>query len=307
MSQEINPQYLTLLLVSLAALAYTLYRFFHRWREARFLRDTPQARVRSAAQGYVKLTGVARMPGGPPMRAPLSDRACVWWSYYVEERVSSFGRNRWQRTDSGTSDKPFLVCDPDSECLLDPSDAEIEPSETNVWVGSGEACHPGNRPPSGSLYVAISHAGIASGSRARESLIFENANVTVMGALRTDDGGASNALADETAALLNEWKRDQPALLARFDTDHDGHLNTDEWEAARAAAATQVDHDRLHQAPAQRVRTLGKPADGQPFIIAALSAEILARRERLRALAALALVGISLAVCCFSITHLHSS
>src|SRR5580698_9699591 len=115
MPQEVNSHYLTLLCVGIAALLYTLYRFFHRWHESRLLQDTPQARVRSAAQGYVKLTGITKAPPGPAMRAPLSGRACVWWSFYVEERVSSYGRSRWQRTDSGTSDAPFLISDSDSE------------------------------------------------------------------------------------------------------------------------------------------------------------------------------------------------
>jgi hypothetical protein len=299
--------YLTLLVLSLAALGYTLYRFFHRWHEARLLQELPQARVRSAAQGYVKLTGIARALPGPTMRAPLSGRACVWWSYEVEERVSTYGRSRWQRTDSGTSDTPFLLTDDDSDCLLNPFGAEVEPSETNVWVGDGEACHPGSRPPSGRVRISFSHLGLASESRMQESLILENATVSAIGLLRTDDGGVSNAVGDEAAALLNQWKQDQPALLARFDQDHDGRLSESEWEAVRAAAASQVEHDRLHGAPVKRVRTLAQPADARPFVIAALSADDLAQRESRRALAALALVAICLAVCCFAITQLQWS
>jgi hypothetical protein len=73
----------------------------------------------------------------------------------------------------------------------------------------------------------------------------------------------------------------------------------------RAAAVEQVQHDRLQARPAERVSTLGKPNDGRPFLIAALSAEQLAQREGRRALAALALVAIALVASCYALSHLH--
>jgi hypothetical protein len=305
MPPDLDSNYVKLLLLSLAALLYTLYRFFHRWHEARLLQDTPLARVRSAPQGYVKLTGLAHAPPDAPTRAPLSGRACVWWTFKVEERVSTFGRSRWQRTDGGTSDTPFLLKDVDGQCLINPLDAEIEPSETNVWIGGCEECWPGATEPSSRLRISMAHLGFRGDRRLQESLILEDAKVSVLGELRTDSGGATNAVGDEAAALLGVWKRDQQALLARFDTDHDGRLNASEWEAVRAAAVEQVQHDRLQARPAERVSTLGKPNDGRPFLIAALSAEQLAQREGRRALAALALVAIALVASCYALSHLH--
>ena len=40
--------------------------------------------------------------------------------------------------------------------------------------------------------------------------------------------------------LLAEWKKDQPALLRRFDLDHNGQLDMKEWEWARRAARNEV-------------------------------------------------------------------
>jgi hypothetical protein len=307
MPSAVDSYYVKLLLVSLAALLYTLYRFFRRWHDARLLQETPLARVRSAPQGYVKLTGLAQALPDTPMRAPLSGRPCVWWSFQVEERVETLGRSNWQRTDGGTSDSPFLLKDSDGQCLINPLDAEIEPSETNVWVGGCEQCWPGGTPPSGAVRGAMARFGVLADRRLQESLILENAKVSVLGELRTDSGGATNALGDEAAALLSQWKHDQQALLARFDTDHDGRLSMAEWEAARGAAIAQVQHDRLNQRPAERVSTLGKPNDGRPLLIAALSAEDLAQREGRRAFAALALVAMALAASCYALSHLHYS
>jgi hypothetical protein len=306
MSPQLDPGYIKLLLLSLAALLYTLYRFFRRWHEARLLQDTPLARVRSAPQGYVKLTGLAHALPGTPMRAPLSGRACVWWTFKVEERVSTFGRGRWQTTDGGTSDSPFARKDDDGQCLVNPRDAEIEPSETNVWIGGCEECWPGGTPPSGRFRANLALMGVGGDRRLRESLILEDAKVSVLGELRTDTGGATNAVEDEAAVLLSQWKHDQPALLARFDADHDGRLNAAEWDTVRAAAAEQIQHNRLQARPAERLSILAKPHDARPFLIAALSAEQLAQREGRRAFAALALVAVALAASCYAISHLHS-
>ena len=51
--------------------------------------DTPTALIRSAAQGYTELRGMADLLDGEPIRAPASLRPCVWYRYriqHVEER-----------------------------------------------------------------------------------------------------------------------------------------------------------------------------------------------------------------------------
>ena len=70
-------------LLSLAALVGCLSRL----RRDRFIADTPLVRLRSAAQGYVRVGGIARSPPDETMRSPLTQRPCVWWDYQVEERV----------------------------------------------------------------------------------------------------------------------------------------------------------------------------------------------------------------------------
>ena len=59
---------------------------FSRLRRDRFIADTPLVPIRSAAQGYVRVAGIARSPPGETMRSPLTDRPCVWWDYRVEAR-----------------------------------------------------------------------------------------------------------------------------------------------------------------------------------------------------------------------------
>jgi len=66
------PPYPLIALLAGALALLALYRFLLRLRRDRVVADTPLARLRSAAQGYVKVTGRA-LPADPaPAAAPLS-------------------------------------------------------------------------------------------------------------------------------------------------------------------------------------------------------------------------------------------
>lgn len=83
----------------------------------------------------------------------------------------------------------------------------------------------------------------------------------------------------EVREVLSEWKKNHADLLARFDADKDGNIDLDEWEAARAAAGTEVDAKRAHVSVAPPIDVLGHTRGSRnPFIIAAKTeAEMLAR------------------------------
>jgi E3 Ubiquitin ligase len=294
--QALNSHYLFLLLLGSVGMLAGLYIFFRRWHELRLVQDTPTARIRSAPQGYVKLVGRARAPG-KALRAPLSGRHCVWWHYKVEQRRNgSLDYLRWLQCDSGTSDAPFLLADEDAQCMIDPDGAEVEPSERKTWTGTS-----GLAPPRSLLGGAP--FSLDENYRYTEALVLENAELSVLGELRADTGSITNTFDDEAAALLGRWKQDQRSLLARFDADHDGRIDAAEWDAARAAALAQARQNMLHQPPEQRINRLVRPHGGQPFVIAARSAEQLARLEGWRALSGLALTVVSVIVTSYAIAH----
>jgi len=256
-----------------AALAlFALLRFFVRLRRDRLLADTPAVRIRSAAQGYVKVTGRALPAGTAPTAAPLSSRPCVWWAYEIaQEQRDSRGNARWRTVESAASVELFaLVDDDDSRCLVGPVTAEITPTTRNVWYGA--AARPAGPPPDSNPLL---HLGAW---RYTERLLGVGARLCVMGELRShSELGDVNAA---SAAKLHEWKQDQRSLLARFDVNHDGRLDAPEWEAARLAAARESQTQTL-QAAISRVSVISEPANGEPFIIAPLSASQLEKRERL--------------------------
>ncbi len=246
---------------------------FRNWRLARSVADTARSRVRSAAQGYVELYGVAESPNDSGQRAPLSGLRCVWWSYRIEERSSTGKRDSWVTVESASSDQPILLRDESGACLIYPREAQVIPGNTDTWSGS---------PP------ALGSAGLLSGAfsnrRYIEQRIAESVALCVMGEFSTV-GGARGDIAADVSELLHTWKSDQAELLRRFDADHDGVLSDAEWEAARAAAQAQVLAQQTQQ-PVANVIT--KPSDGRPYLVAAQDPQHLARRFRWRAIGCLA-------------------
>src|ERR1700675_890840 len=90
-------------------------------RRERTIDDTPLVKIRSAAQGYVKVFGRGTKADDTDLTAPLSRKPCLWYSYEVAERRSnSRQESNWVVTDSGTSVHPFLLTDDTGSCLVGP-------------------------------------------------------------------------------------------------------------------------------------------------------------------------------------------
>lgn len=291
-----HPPPYPLIAAAAAALAlYALWRFFVRMRRDRVVADTPAMRVRSAAQGYVKVTGRAEPAGPAATPAPLTSRPCVWWAYEIahQERDSK-GNAHWRTTETAASVELFSLVDDDgARCLVGPVSAEVTPTVCNTWYGTES--RPPALPPEDP--IPLLHTG---SWRFIERLLEVGAHVCVLGELRSHSEVGDVTAA--TAARLHEWKQDQAALLARFDLDHDGRLNAAEWEAARAAALAAAQAQTLHSG-IERVTVISQPTNGEPFLIAPRSAAQLERRERLYATLDFVLGLIGVIVCAWAIRH----
>ncbi|HEX3845272.1 MAG TPA: GIDE domain-containing protein [Steroidobacteraceae bacterium] len=277
-AQGIIPAFLALAVLFAAATAYAVYRLFASLRRDRFAADTPIARIRSAAQGYVHLEGEAGPPPEGPIAAPLSGVSCVWWDYKIEYHTP-VGNNRkdWQVIDSATSVEPFSLHDADGQCLVGPVGAEVTPTAHEIWYG--DTARPGFLPDSGARAWSPNRD-----YRYTERVICPGAHLTVMGELRSRSIVA--AIEREVGKIVVGWKQDQAGLLARFDRDHDGQLSAQEWEAARAAARQQVEASLTSKDARESV--VGQTTHGEPFLIAPLDGKHLVSREKHRAALALA-------------------
>jgi hypothetical protein len=253
------------------ASGYTLARFLSFVRRDRFISDTPLAKIRSAPQGYVRLEGRAGPSPGEDSAAPLSGRPCVWWQYQIARRYrNAKGQTEWSTVDSRTSVAPFTLTDGDGQCLVGPVGADVTPTISDTWFGESE--QPDGPPPAHRSLLTPEHE-----YRYSERLIAPGAQLSVLGEFRSQS--ATGDIDRQVQELLASWKHDQAALLSKFDRNHDGRIDGDEWEAARAAARAQVEATVL-KSPTDRISCVAQTTHGEPFLIAPLDQQQLHRRER---------------------------
>ncbi|HYN79649.1 MAG TPA: hypothetical protein VES73_17855 [Lamprocystis sp. (in: g-proteobacteria)] len=242
----------SLLLLRQGALAF--------WR-LRTISDTPTARIQSAAQGYVELAGLAR-PHLGQVKGPLTDLPCLWYRYRIEKRSS--GRNReWIRIDGGESTGPFVLDDGSGQCLLEPTGATLLLLRQDRWTGP----HRNPRAPGTTSWFQASDR-----FRFTEERIADGDPLYCLGRFETPLRGVADRERLQRA-LLKVWKQD-PARLARFDTNGDGDLGLDEWERARTQAGAlaeraELERSRLPVLP--RLKATDDPR--QPFVIAGQTEE----------------------------------
>lgn len=261
-------------------------------RKARVIEDMPTSRIRSAAQGYVELEGHARVLPGPAVVSPLSRQPCAWWSYTIRHYDST--DRKWHTVESETSGELFVIADTTGECIVDPEAAQVTPSLQRSWRGRTA------RP----LMIPKKTEWISFGDYAySEKMIRVGDFIYAAGLFRTQ--GAIQHLNEDqdVRELLAQWKRDQRELLSRFDSNQDGRIDLDEWEAARRAAQRQVRDQHLQETLHPDIHVLSKPRDRRPFILSALGQDRLVRRYRGWAFACLVL---SLALAAALLTAVNS-
>jgi hypothetical protein len=225
----------------LALAAFALYSWTRSLRKVRALVDTPKARIGSAAQGYVALRGRLKPLAGALLVAPVLGCVCVWYRVRIEERHG----DDWRTVSHTQSAESLLLADGTGECLVLCDDADIltphrevkqdQSQRTTVhWLGNGE-------------------------------------QVTVLGEFRTRGAADPSAsVAQQIGDLLADWKSDRAGLLARFDSDRDGEISLEEWEAARAAARREVLARLAEPGAALDTHLVTIPTDGRPFIVSAM-------------------------------------
>jgi hypothetical protein len=285
-----------------AAALYSFWFAIKAWARNRAIEDTPTSRIRSAAQGYVELSGRGVLPPNSPNKGPLTGKPCTWWRYKIEERGST-GRSRsWSTVQSDTSDAPFLLDDGTGKCLIDPRGAEVFPGASDVWYGSSE--WPEIHIPDGTgVFGRLVDTVLTDKYRYTEHRLQPQEHVYAIGAFRSLGGVSVENPDAPVADLLRQWKQDQAALLARFDADHDGTLSSQEWEQARAAARREVLDRRSAEERPPSASVLSDPLDGRAFLLAASDGESIARRFRRRAMAGVSGFVGSTAALTWILTH----
>ena len=261
-----------LLLIS-AACFFGAFYFFKR---KRVIEDTPTSKIRSAAQGYVEIMGHADIMEGPPIIGPLTGKYCAWYNFRIDERRGRGNKAQWTSVNKGRSEELFLIIDETGRCIIDPEGASITSSEKDVWYGA--TAYPARGPKS---------AGgiLSSGAQYRytEKRLALKETLYATGHFHTV-GGAGDVFDSSTDVreILKQWKQDTKTLLARFDTNKDGEIDVEEWQAARDAALAEVLANHSERKTEVPLSMLVKTNDRRrPFLLSALSQDSLARRYQI--------------------------
>lgn len=235
--------------IAYGAAGLSLWAWSMTRRHYRHIADIPTARIASAPQGYIELTGEGDLLPEYPIVSPLTGLPCLWYEYRVE-RVQ--GRER-ETLRSGISELPFVLSDGSGRVLVETLDARVISRHSQKWRRGDE--------------------------HITETVLLKNEVLYVLGehAHPSVESGSS-PLDKERNAILSEWKSDQQSLLERFDSDRNGRIDIKEWEDARQAAQQQAMASGA--ASARRDAIIRKPAHGRPFLISNYSAKELAGRFR---------------------------
>jgi hypothetical protein len=262
-----------MLLLGLFGAGGGLYFFISNLRHIREIRDTPRSKVRSAAQGYVKIEGRAMEPDSGSLISELAGRSCVWYRFNIEERKRG-SRSEWKTIEKCESDSPFRIADDTGDCLVDPRGATVVPAFKNTWYGN-------DRRPDRLPGQRIRWWQHLTGFRYRytEERIHSLDPCYVIGELTTTN--AVGLVRESVRETIVAWKQDMGELKRRFDSNRDGVVDVDEWEKAQATARDTVLAEQL-RSPKPAVTTIGKPPLGaRPFIISAEDEKFVLQRKRM--------------------------
>ncbi len=266
-------------------------------RKARTIEDTPTAKIRSAAQGYLSISGIARGIDNDPVIAPLTGQHCLWYHYTIERRDRDGKHSRWTTVESGRSEKFFALDDRTGICHIDPRRADVTAVISRCWQGS-ERRPPGppRRSPSAFGFLSL----FSREYRYREHRIHPDEWVYVLGWFETVHGPSLAERTEvQTKQLLNVWKQDREALLARFDLNRDGEICLREWERARRAARQQAQHDVRNEPTAPAINVVSRsPLRNQPYLIGTRDPHAIAGKYRRNAMISL-LAGFAFAAFLF--------
>jgi hypothetical protein len=220
----------------------------------RVIADTPTAVLRSAAQGYVELTGTCRAAPDEELLRYGKAPPCLWYLATIVEQQRRFGKTR-THTRFDRSEDTFLIEDGTGECVIDPEHAEVQSAHQTNWR-------------EGTTYYRVRY--LLPGDR-----------IYVIGDMRTlrASDGALDRRAD-LSALLRQWKQDRTALLRQFDTDGDGKIDMQEWQGAVNAAERQVDAQHREMRLEPGIHMMRAPGDGRPFLLSNRDPGELGRRYK---------------------------
>ncbi len=221
----------------------------------RLIENLPTSKIRSASMGMSELKGKAARKYN--LVSPISFTPCV---YYSIEKFRKNSKDSWTRyACDKRSAVPFYLEDETGRMLVSPEGALLYGVKKNEYHGMVMLTNTGTAIP------------IPAGEKWIEEIIPVDSPLYVLGWLspvaKGDDTVKNRVL--EKLRILKHNRSD----LMRYDTDGDGKINDEEWDAARTdmeeeALKESLDHKNVSMVNNDTVMLAKPSSPGFPLIIA---------------------------------------
>ena len=249
------------------------FGIFYHLKRARLIEDIPTSKIRSAAQGYVELHGVATSFDNDLLSAPLSGQPCLWYRYSIQRRTKTGKSSSWRTIENKTSNDLFAIKDTTGLCHIYPKRAEVNSQWKDNWTGR-------SRHPQKAKQQSMLGSLFSGHYRYIEERIHDGDFLYAVGEFETLSGLSPEQKAKNTMKeMLTQWKQDYDKLIERFDQDGDGKIDMHEWEIARQAAFREAKKQTISEGNDEPIHTLRK-SPKQPFILSNKDPKELSSRYR---------------------------
>ena len=221
----------------------------------RAIENCPTSRVKTMPMGEVEVTGRAR--ARYYLRAPFSMTECAYYSYKLYERVHTRNGPKEVLREWGHSGNiPFYLedlHDKDERAIILSKDAIIKAGRSETFRGDALSA----------ILTGLSNT--KSNRRVVETTIPTGSKLYIMGFAHRLITTRREKRSGFTKKLI-ELKNDKGLLLKKYDTDHDGKIDEEEWSSAVKDLEEEALVERLHREKKDDIAIGAHPTGGLFYI-----------------------------------------